>query len=305
MHCSSQYIQHMLTLDWLADLHATHRNAFQAKVNEFDIGGRDFHFDRRPCIMGVINLSKDSWYRESVCFNTDQALRRADLLLAQGADVIDLGAESTLAQASLVGVDSQWKSLEPIVEKIVDNGGIVSLETYHLDLVKRALESGVQVINLTGHTNSKDVYRLCAQHQAAVIICYVQGANVRSVESLEFGSDPILEMGDWFKVEIDRALEAGVKRIFLDPGLGFYYRNMEDGASRVKHQMKTFLNTFRLRELGWPVCHALPHSFETFGEEVRTAESFFAILALLGKTDLLRTHEVSKVKAVIDTLQQF
>ena len=80
---------------------------------------------------------------------------------------------------------------------------------------------------------------------------------------------------------------------------------MEDGASRVKHQMKTFLNTFRLRELGWPVCHALPHSFETFGEEVRTAESFFAILALLGKTDLLRTHEVSKVKAVIDTLQQF
>jgi dihydropteroate synthase len=295
----------MLTLDWLADLHATHRNAFQAKVNEFDIGGRHFHFDRHPCIMGVINLSKDSWYRESVCFNTDQALRRADLLLAQGADVIDLGAESTLAQASLVGVESQWKSLEPIVEKIVDNGGIVSLETYHLDLVKRALESGVQVINLTGHTNSKDVYRLCAQHQAAVIICYVQGANVRSVESLEFGSDPILEMGDWFKVEIDRALEAGVKRIFLDPGLGFYYRNMEDGASRVKHQMKTFLNTFRLRELGWPVCHALPHSFETFGEEVRTAESFFAILALLGKTDLLRTHEVSKVKAVIDTLQQF
>ena len=295
----------MLTLDWLADLHATHRNAFQAKVNEFDIGGRDFHFDRHPCIMGVINLSKDSWYRESVCFNTDQALRRADLLLAQGADVIDLGAESTLAQASLVGVESQWESLEPIVEKIVGNGGIVSLETYHLDLVKRALESGVQVINLTGHTHSKDVYRLCAQHQAAVIICYVQGANVRSVESLEFGSDPILEMGDWFKVEIARALEAGVKRIFLDPGLGFYYRNMEDGASRVKHQMKTFLNTFRLRELGWPVCHALPHSFETFGEEVRTAESFFAILALLGKTDLLRTHEVSKVKAVIDTLQQF
>jgi dihydropteroate synthase len=295
----------MLTLDWLADLHATHRNAFQAKVNEFDIGGRHFHFDRHPCIMGVINLSKDSWYRESVCFNTDQALRRADLLLAQGADVIDLGAESTLAQASLVGVESQWKSLEPIVGKIVANGGIVSLETYHLDLVKRALESGVQVINLTGHTNSKEVYRMCAEYQAAVIICYVQGANVRSVESLEFGSDPILEMGDWFKVEIDLALEAGVKRIFVDPGLGFYYRNMEDGASRVKHQMKTFLNTFRLRELGWPVCHALPHSFETFGEEVRTAESFFAILALLGKTDLLRTHEVSKVKAVIDTLQQF
>jgi dihydropteroate synthase len=295
----------MLTLEWLSELQAAHSEAYYAEVADFDIGGRAFNFNQDPAIMGVINLSKDSWYRESVCLNTEQAVRRAELLMAQGADVIDLGAESTLAHASLVEKDRQWQSLEPMVEKILEKGGIVSLETYHLDLVKRALERGVQVINLTGHANSKDVYQLCADHHAAVIICYVQGANVRSVESLDFEGDPIQEMMDWFEIEIDHACEAGVERIFLDPGLGFYYRNLQDGASRVKHQMKTFLNTFRLRELGWPVCHALPHSFETFGEEVRTAESFFAILALLGKTDLLRTHEVSKVKAVVDTLQQF
>jgi dihydropteroate synthase len=295
----------MLTLEWLSELHGAHSEAYFTEVSNFDIGGRAFNFNQQPAIMGVINLSKDSWYRESVCLNTSQALRRAELLMAQGADVIDFGAESTLAHASVVEQDRQWQILEPIIEKIQEKQGIVSLETYHLELVKRALESGVRVINLTGNTNSKEVYRSCANHQAAVIICYVQGANVRSVESLDFGRDPIQEMMDWFKVEIHHAREAGVERIFLDPGLGFYYRNMQDGATRVKHQMKTFLNTFRLRELGWPVCHALPHSFETFGEEVRTAESFFAVLALLGKTDLLRTHEVSKVKAVCDTLQQF
>jgi hypothetical protein len=69
--------------------------------------------------------------------------------------------------------------------------------------------------------------------------------------------------------------------------------------------MKVFLNTFRLRTLGWPVCHALPHAFEFFREEVRTAEAFFAMLAALGKTDLYRTHEVSRVKAVLDTLAAF
>jgi dihydropteroate synthase len=69
--------------------------------------------------------------------------------------------------------------------------------------------------------------------------------------------------------------------------------------------MKTFLTTFRLRKLGFPVCHALPHAFEYFGEEVRSAESFFAVLAALGKTDLFRTHEVPKVKAVLDTLHSF
>jgi hypothetical protein len=66
--------------------------------------------------------------------------------------------------------------------------------------------------------------------------------------------------------------------------------------------MNVFLNTFRLRKLGYPVCHALPHAFEYFGEEVRSAEPFFAVLAALGKTDLFRTHEIARVKAVLDTL---
>ena len=71
---------------------------------------------------------------------------------------------------------------------------------------------------------------------------------------------------------------------------------------RVRHQMRTFLHSFRLRTLGWPVCHALPHAFEYFGEEVRCAEPFFAVLAALGKTDLFRTHEVARTRAVLETL---
>ena len=74
-------------------------------------------------------------------------------------------------------------------------------------------------------------------------------------------------------------------------------------AERVRHQMRVFLNTFRLRTLGFPVCHALPHAFEFFGEEVRSAEPFFAVLAALGKTDLFRTHEVPRIKAVLDTMK--
>jgi hypothetical protein len=69
--------------------------------------------------------------------------------------------------------------------------------------------------------------------------------------------------------------------------------------------MRTFLNTFRLRTLGFPICHALPHAFEAFGEEVRSAEPFFAVLAALGKTDLFRTHEVPRIKAVLQTLHWF
>jgi dihydropteroate synthase len=69
--------------------------------------------------------------------------------------------------------------------------------------------------------------------------------------------------------------------------------------------MSVFLNSFRLREFGFPICHALPHAFEYFGEEVRCAEPFFAVLASLGKADLFRTHEVTRTRAVLDTLRVF
>ena len=73
-------------------------------------------------------------------------------------------------------------------------------------------------------------------------------------------------------------------------------------ALRIRHQMKTFLNAFRLRRLGWPVCNALPHAVEFFGDEVRCAEPFFSVLAALGQTDLFRTHEVPRIRAVLKTL---
>jgi dihydropteroate synthase len=112
-------------------------------------------------------------------------------------------------------------------------------------------------------------------------------------------------MRDYFSRQIEIAISVGLEKILIDPGLGFYYRNLQDSSLRVRHQMNVFLNTFRLRSLGAPVCHALPHAFETFGSDVRCAEPFFAVLAALGKTDLFRTHEVSRVRAVLKTLELF
>jgi dihydropteroate synthase len=122
------------------------------------------------------------------------------------------------------------------------------------------------------------------------------------VGDFDFGADAVQMLHDYFARQIETAQQHGVEKIFIDPGLGFYYRNLQDSAVRVRHQMNIFLNTFRLRTLGFPVCHALPHAFEYFGEEVRCAEPFFAVLAALGKTDLLRTHEVARIRGVLDTL---
>jgi len=295
----------MLTLEKLAGLLASPGARPDALVAEFTIGRRKFHFNTHPAIMGVANLSADSWYRESVCLSADAAIQRGKILAAQGADIIDVGAESTLAHAARVGATAQKSQLIPVIRGLRAEKILVSVETYSPAVTRASLEAGANVLNLTGTAGSRENFTLVAAHDAAVIICFVAGNNVREVGDFDLSADPIPKLREFFARQIEMAQRCGVKKIFIDPGLGFYYRNLQDSAVRVRHQMNIFLNAFRLRDLGYPVCNALPHAFEFFQDEVRCAEPFFAVLAALGKTDLFRTHEVPRIKAVLDTLGTF
>jgi dihydropteroate synthase len=295
----------MLRLEDLAGLLEKNRDAASVRVKEFSIAGVKFAFNSRPAIMGVVNLSPDSWYRESVCLTAEAAVQRGKVLRAQGADIVDVGAESTLAHAARVAGAAQKSKLLPVIKALHAEKILVSAETYSPAVARACLEAGANVLNLTGVAGSKEIFRMASAHDAAVIICYVQGKNVRVVGDFDFSADPIDLMREYFSRQIEIAQHNGVEKILLDPGLGFYYRNLQDSAVRVRHQMNIFLNTFRLRELGLPICQALPHAFEFFREEVRCAEPFFAVLAALGKTDLFRTHEVPRIKAVLGTMKVF
>ena len=295
----------MLRLEDLAELLEQNRAAAAARVKEFSIGGKPFDFNSGPAIMGVVNLSPDSWYRESVCLTAEAAVARGKILRAQGADIVDVGAESTLAHAVRVDEAAQNTQLLPVIKALRAANILVSAETYQPAVACACLEAGANVLNLTGTEGGDELFRMVAAHDAAVILCYVQGKNVREVGDFDLSADPIERMRESFSRQIEIAQHNGVEKIFLDPGLGFYYRNLQDSAVRVRHQMNIFLNSFRLRTLGFPVCHALPHAFEFFRDEVRCAEPFFAMLAALGKTDLFRTHEVPRTRAVLDTMKVF
>jgi dihydropteroate synthase len=295
----------MLNLEQLAALLEKNRAAASARVREFSIGGKKFNFNSQPAVMGVVNLSPDSWYRESVCLSAEAAVQRGKVLKAQGADIVDVGAESTLAHAMRADDGAQNSKLIPVIKELRAADILVSVETYSPAVARACLEAGANVLNLTGNTALNKIFKMVATHDAAVIICYVAGKNVREVGDFDLSADPIPMMRDYFSRQIEIARRSGVEKILLDPGLGFYYRNLQDSAVRVRHQMNIFLNSFRLRGLGFPICHALPHAFEFFRDEVRCAEPFFAVLAALGKTDLFRTHEVPRIKAVLETMRVF
>ena len=289
----------MLSLSYLSEIFTRYGSEIDAPVDSFKIGGRHFDFVANPAIMGVINLSHDSWYRESISLTTQSAIARGRKLVAEGADIIDLGAEATMAETAQVNAAAQIAALVPVIEGLRAEGIIVSAETYSPEVVEACLVAGANVLNLTGREHESEVLELAASFDATVIMCYVQGMNIREVRDFSSGIDFTDRMLDHFAPRIQAAKAAGVSGIFVDPLLS----SPRGGQERLEHQVLTLLTSFRLRALGQPVCNALLAGYEHFEEQYRDIETFFATLAALGGTNLYRTHEVPKVRAVLRTMQ--
>lgn len=289
----------MLALGELAALAGDHGEALAHPVAPVRIAGRVHDLDAHPLVMGVVNLSRDSTYRDSIAVSSASALRRGRIMAAQGAGLVDVGAESTTARAARVSDADQVRALVPVIEGLAAEGIATSVEAYSPEVVARCLAAGAAVVNLTGQADVQPIYELAAAHSAAVVLCALPGGNAREVGDAAVGADPLPRLVDDLGARIEDARRCGVRELMVDPGLGFYYANLTDPRVRVRHQAAVLLQTFRLRVLGVPVCQALPHAFDLFEEEFRSAEAFFAVVALMGRANVLRTHEVARVAAVL------
>ena len=249
-------------------------------------------------LMGVVNLSRDSTYRESVATSPADAVRMGRVQAAQGAGIIDLGAESSTAKAARVTADDQISALVPTVKGLAAEA-VVSVETYEPEVVRAGLDAGARVLNMTGRQHEDEMLALAADSDAAVILCFGQTANVREIADVPPGEDPIPVLLDHFTSRLAHARSLGVTKLVVDPGMGFYYGNLVDPMTRARHQARVLAQTLRLRPLGVPVCNVVPHTFDLFGDEFRKAEGFFGVFAALGGTHLVRTHEVAHLRVVL------
>jgi dihydropteroate synthase len=287
----------MISLSDLAALHSEYADVLTAPVEPVVVGGVTIG-GSEPVLMGTVNLSRDSTYRESVAVSTEAAIRKARTQVAQGARVVDLGAESSTARAVRVDGEHQRASLLPVLDALADEC-VVSVETYRPDVVEAALHAGARILNLTGRDGEDEMLAAVAAYDAVAILCFCEPGDVRVDSRHPTETDALPYLIDHFGPRIERARSLGVRQVVIDPGLGFYYGNLVDPAIRARHQAAVLVQCFRLRTLGVPVCNALPHAFDLFEDQFRTAEGFFAVLARLGGTDLFRTHEVAHVRAVL------
>jgi dihydropteroate synthase len=287
----------MISLSALAALHSEYADDLALEVEPVSVGGVTIG-GADPVIMGTVNLSRDSTYRESIAVSTEAAVRKTRTQVAQGAAIVDIGAESSNAGTGRADAASQQSALLPVVKALADEC-VVSVETYRPEVVDACLAAGARILNLTGREREDEMLASAASYGAAVILCFCEPGDVRTPANAPTGSDPLPYLLDHFGSRIDRARSLGVEQVVIDPGLGFYYGNLVEPTVRARHQASVLAQCFRLRSLGVPVCNALPHAFDLFEEEFRKAEGFFAVLARLGGTDLFRTHEVAHVRAVL------
>lgn len=295
----------MISLRTLAALVEEHGDDLDRAVAPFQVGGRRLDTDAEPALMGIVNLSRDSWYRESVANSREHAVRRGRTLAAQGADFVDVGAESSDASTERVAAQQQADQLVPVIEELAAAGVATSVESYHPSTVEACLKAGSSVVNLSGSADDEEMFGLAAAYGASVVLCHIVGTHARDLadpaEAVD--PDPFPAMLEQFERRLAHAHELGVPSVAIDPGIGFGFSWLPDPVERARYQTAVLLQTFRLRRLGAPVCHALPSAMDLFGEEVRTAEGFFAVLASLGQTGIYRTHEVPRVKAVLDAVR--
>ncbi len=291
----------MISLADLSELYERHRADLDLPVEPVTVAEGVVVADGDVTVMGAINLSLDSTYRESVAVSTAAAVRMARVQAAQGADIIDLGAEASDRGADRASAGDQLDKLLPVVEALAGEL-TVSVETYQPEVVDAVLRAGARMLNLTGRDDEDEMMRLVAEHDATVLMCFGERANVREGGDLPVDGDPLPALADHFAPRIERARELGVRRIIVDPAVGFHYANLEEPLDRVRHQSRILSQSFRLRSLGVPVAVSVPHAFDLFEDEFRRAEGFFTIFAALGGTQLVRIHEVPHVVRTLRAL---
>ena len=188
------------------------------------VGGRIVNLSRHGMIMGVLNVTPDSFSDEGEFFSLDKAVARALEIAAEGAQIVDVGGESTRPGAEAVGLEEELRRVIPVIEKLQEKIDIlISIDTSKSQVAKAALNAGASIINdVTGGRGDEKMLPLAAKRNAAFIIMHMQG-NPRTMQIAPHYVDLVSEVADFFLQQHARAIECGIDpmAIAFDPGIGF------------------------------------------------------------------------------------
>jgi dihydropteroate synthase len=256
----------------------------------------------RPLIMGVVNVTPDSFSDGGRFLDPGEAIAHARRLADEGADIIDIGGESTRPGAQPVSEQQELDRILPVLEKISDL--CVSVDTRRLDVMRAALSAGASMINDVEALAAPWAHQLIANSDCAVCLMHMKG-EPRTMQEAPRYDDVVGEVRDFLKDALRKAMFAGIgrERIVVDPGFGF--------GKTAQHNMELLKGLKQLSSLEVPILVGLSRK-STLGKitgrpvEERLAGSLaMALLALQGGATILRVHDVKETRDVVAVWEAF
>ncbi len=249
----------------------------------------------RPRIMGIINVTPDSFSDGGRFLSPDAAYDHAMRLIDEGADLLDVGGESTRPGAEPVATDEELRRTIPVLERIRRRTAIpLSIDTYKAVVAQAALESGASLVNdVSGTTFDPDMAEMVARYDAGLVVMHIQGTP-RTMQTEPRYDDVVVEVRDWLARMAARSAAAGVTKIIVDPGLGF--------GKTPEHNFKLLKHVDTLAALGYPVMIGssrksfLGRPFEAPPDDRLEGTLVSNILAVQKGAAILRVHDVKAMR---------
>jgi dihydropteroate synthase len=260
--------------------------------------------DRKIEVMGIVNLTDDSYFAESRCQNAGKALKRVETMLEQGADIIDIGACSTRPGALPVSEEEQWRRLEPVLKEVhaAFPSAQISIDTTFSSIVSKAYDViGSFIVNdITAGEGDPVMLDVAGRLGLGYVAMHMRG-NPQTMQSMTSYDDVVNDVRVYFEGFSRRAAAAGIKEWILDPGFGFaktIEQNYELLSGLVS--LKTDYGGYSPRLLVGISRKSMIHRLlDITPEEALPATQAVHMAALIGGADILRVHDVAEAVQTI------
>ncbi len=260
-------------------------------------GKREYQLGKHPLIMGIVNVTPDSFSDGGQFLQTQSAVEHALQLVEEGADFLDIGGESTRPGAEPVSAEDEIKRVLPVVEELSGKISIpISIDTTKAEVARACLSAGAEIINdISGLTFDEQMPEVCREADAGIVCMHIKGTP-QTMQEYPHYDHCVQEIDEWLQARLKSLNDQGIDstRLVLDPGIGF--------GKTAEHNLEILSSIEQLRKSGRPVL--IGHSRKRFLKKVLNREMEERLAGTIGvaialaeqQTDIIRVHDVAAIQ---------
>jgi dihydropteroate synthase len=270
----------------------------------FNCKGRLLVIDK-PIVMGIINVTPDSFYEGSRADSTTAVLQKAEKMLAEGASILDIGGQSTRPGSQDIGIDEEMNRVVPAIEAVAKKfpDSYIAVDTYHAEVAIAAVNAGAVIVNdISSGTLDNKMITTVAALQVPYIAMHIKGTPATMQQHTVY-DDMLLDILEFFIQKTNECSNAGIKDVIIDPGFGFA-KNVDQNFTLLKN-----LGLFKI--LQRPILAGLSRkatiykTLDITANEALNGTTVLNTIALQNGANILRVHDVKEAMETIKLMQMY